>query len=102
MDPYCDHCPGAIVGDVEHFFCTCVKVAEVWDWVREKLLGMMSWSDSNVSNWDMLVFAFFMVIRVLGGRCEQFIRVLEGRGERFIRVLGGRGKKFIRMLGREG
>ena len=74
----------------------------MWDWVREKLLGMMSWSDSNVSNWDMLVFAFFMVIRVLGGRCEQFIRVLEGRGERFIRVLGGRGKKFIRMLGREG
>ena len=29
LDPYCLHCPGAEVADLEHFFCSCVRIRQV-------------------------------------------------------------------------
>ena len=54
VDPYCEHCPGGVVGDVEHFFCTCDKVAQVWDWVRGRLVELMGGNGANVSNWELI------------------------------------------------
>ena len=54
VDPYCEHCPGGVVCDVEHFFCTCDKVAPVWAWVRGRLLVLMAGNGANVSNWELI------------------------------------------------
>ena len=40
--------------DVEHFFCTCDKVAPVWAWVRGRLLVLMAGNGANVSNWELI------------------------------------------------
>ena len=34
VDPYCSHCPGAEVDDVEHFVCYCVRTRQCWSWIR--------------------------------------------------------------------
>ena len=52
-DPYCQHCVGAEIADVEHFFCSCEKIARLWSWVKclvEKLLGQRQ----IISDWDLL------------------------------------------------
>ena len=54
VDPYCEHCPGGLDGDVEHLFCSCDKVAEVWRWVRGNLLGLMGGNFASVSNWEII------------------------------------------------
>ena len=41
VDPYCDHCPGGVICDVEHFFCACVRVSHVWGWLRARLVGLL-------------------------------------------------------------
>ena len=51
--PYCKHCVGAEIADLEHFFCSCVKTRQAWSWVRLKILdlcdqGLMS------SNWELI------------------------------------------------
>ena len=53
VDPYCGVCPGAVIADVEHFFCSCLRVVPVWSWVRGRLLDMLG-SFSNISNWELL------------------------------------------------
>ena len=40
QDPYCLHCAGAEVADLEHFFCACVRTRQCWSWVRLKILGL--------------------------------------------------------------
>ena len=39
VDPYCGQCPGGEICDLEHFFCSCLRVANVWGWVRRCLEG---------------------------------------------------------------
>ena len=36
-DPYCRVCIGAEIADIEHFFCRCSRVSEVWTWIRNKI-----------------------------------------------------------------
>ena len=41
-DPYCDYCTRAETCDVDHFFCTCVRVSAEWNWICQvsfQLLG---------------------------------------------------------------
>jgi hypothetical protein len=52
-DPYCLHCPGAEVADVEHFFCACKRTCEGWSWVRLKILGLCNQGLLS-SNWELL------------------------------------------------
>ena len=40
QDPYCSHCPGAEIADLEHVFCTCSRTSLCWSWVRLKILGV--------------------------------------------------------------
>ena len=54
VDPYCDLCPGGVFCDVDHFFCTCDRVAEVWRWVRGQLVGLMGGNCDCVSNWEII------------------------------------------------
>ena len=53
-DPYCEYCPGGIISDVEHFFCSCSRVNHVWGWVRARLVEMLGVNSANASNWELL------------------------------------------------
>ena len=54
VDPYCDLCPGGVFCDLEHFFCSCDKVVEVWDWVRRQLVQLLGGNSDGVSNWEFI------------------------------------------------
>ena len=53
QDPYCLHCPGAEIADVEHFFCSCRMTSQCWSWVRLKILGLCDQGLTS-SNWELL------------------------------------------------
>ena len=55
VDPYCSHCPGAEVDDVEHFFCYCERTRQCWSWVRLKISGLCG-QGLRSSNWELLNF----------------------------------------------
>ena len=52
-DPYCSHCPDAVVADIEHFFCDCERTKECWAWTRLKLSRWCQ-QDLGASNWELL------------------------------------------------
>ena len=54
-DPYCLHCPGAELADLEHFFCSCVRTRQCWSWTRLKILGLCE-QGLMCSNWELLNF----------------------------------------------
>ena len=53
-DPYCELCPGGLICDVEHFFCSCSRVSHVWGWVRARMVDMLGVSSANASNWELI------------------------------------------------
>ena len=55
VDPYCSHCPGAEVDDVEHFFCYCVRTRQCWSWIRLKISELCG-QGLRSSNWELLNF----------------------------------------------
>ena len=54
VDPYCDFCPGAVICDVVHYFCTCLRVSQVWGWLRARLVGMLGDNSGQCSDWELL------------------------------------------------
>ena len=40
-DPYCDYCPGAETCDLDHFFCSCERVRDEWNWVCQVSLQLL-------------------------------------------------------------
>ena len=56
-DPYCSSCPGAVIGDIEHFFSACVKTNLAWNWIKSKLL-QLSRGSSLTSSQDFLTLFF--------------------------------------------
>ena len=54
VDPYCDFCEDAVICDLEHFFCSCLRVSTVWDWLRARLVGVLGWHGAQCSDWDLL------------------------------------------------
>ena len=56
-DPYCSSCPGAVIGDIEHFFSACVKTNLAWNWIKSKLL-QLSRGSSLTSSHDFLTLFF--------------------------------------------
>ena len=53
-DPYCLHCLGAEIGDIEHFFCCCVRTASAWKWFRIGLLTLGGRDGILISNFSLL------------------------------------------------
>ena len=58
VDPYFEFCPGGVFCDVEHFFCSCSRVNQVWGWVRTRLLGLLGEGSDQVSNWELINLFF--------------------------------------------
>ena len=54
-DPYCDFCSGAVFCDLEHYFCSCVRVETVWRWVKEKIINLVG---ETVDNVDLVRYIF--------------------------------------------
>ena len=52
-DPYCDYCPGAEICDSYHFFCTCGRVSDVWDYVYQLCLQLLG---RNCSSSELIRF----------------------------------------------
>ena len=52
-DPYCMFCAEAVVGDIEHYFCHCIKTRYTWSWVKTRLL-QLSRGGLNRSNSALL------------------------------------------------
>ena len=55
-DPYCDECPGAVLSDCEHFFCSCTRVMGSWVWVKSVLLDLLGIYD--MPNGQILGYRF--------------------------------------------
>ena len=57
VDPYCDYCldiTGAEICDVEHFFCSCSRVAEKWGRLRIIVLNLLGVGEAEVSDWELI------------------------------------------------
>ena len=52
-DPYCEYCPAAETCDIEHYFCSCVRVTRVWQHVKSILVSLLK---SDVDNWSLINF----------------------------------------------
>ena len=56
-DPYCRSCLGAEISDIEHYFCECSRISEVWSWVRTKIINFAHVL-SHEENWNILNICF--------------------------------------------
>ena len=58
VDPYCEHCLGltgaAKICDLEHFFCTCWRVLQVWERLKLMILNLLGLEPEDLSDWDVL------------------------------------------------
>ena len=59
-DPYCDICPGSLVCDREHFFCSCQRVNLVWRWIKGIVIGL---TGTNVEDRDLVGFRLPQCVR---------------------------------------
>ena len=53
VDPYCEYClenTGAEICDLEHYFCSCSRVAETWERLRIIVLGLLDVGIADVSD----------------------------------------------------
>ena len=44
---------GAELADLEHFFCSCVKVGQLWSWVKLRVVEFAKCARDS-SDWDIL------------------------------------------------
>ena len=47
-DPFCHVCPGSPICDLEHFFCLCIQVQNVWPRIRNILINLIGVDIPNV------------------------------------------------------
>ena len=52
----CSFCTGNICSDLVHFFCGCIRIRDIWCWLRSKIDNMAS--SQHCSDWEMLNLAF--------------------------------------------
>ena len=52
-DPYCILCPGAVICDTEHYFCSCVRVSRIWCQISSTLSAMVG---ADLPNWKWINF----------------------------------------------
>ena len=58
VDPYCSACVGAEICDIEHFFCSCPRVSNVWEGVRAVLERILVLNCNNCSNLELVSLMF--------------------------------------------
>ena len=58
VDPYCEVCPSAEVCDIEHFFCSCCRVSQVWQEVRAMLGRIVGVNCDNCSDLQLVSLQF--------------------------------------------
>ena len=58
VDPYCLQCPGGMICDIAHYFCSCIGVAHVWGWVRARLVDILGVGSAQCSDWELLNLLF--------------------------------------------
>ena len=56
--PYCTHCPGNKISDVEHYFCHCLRTKGCWSLVRQLIRNSTHAAIASSSNWTLLNLAF--------------------------------------------
>ena len=57
VDPYCEHCfgsDGAIICDIEHFFCACSRVVQVWKRLKIMIANLLAVQEAHLSDMDLL------------------------------------------------
>ena len=52
-DPYCIHCQDAVICDLEHYFCSCIRIIHVWNNIKSIMNSLV---DQNCSNYDLINF----------------------------------------------
>ena len=52
-NPHCEICPGNIVCDAQHVFCSCARVSESWKWVKSKCVEIIG---DEIENADLIKF----------------------------------------------
>ena len=52
-DPYCILCPGAVICDVEHYFCSCERVSKLWCQISSILFDMVG---TDLPDWEWIDF----------------------------------------------
>ena len=55
-DPHCLWCPGNILGDIPHYFCSCLKTKILWTWLKSIILKKGNFR--SVSDLDLLRLSF--------------------------------------------
>ena len=58
VDPYCEVCLSAEVCDIEHFFCSCCRVSQVWQEVRAMLGRVVGVNCDNCSDLQLVSLQF--------------------------------------------
>ena len=58
VDPYCEACLGAEICDIQHFFCSCSRVSEVWLEVRALMVGILGVVCDSCSDWELVILLF--------------------------------------------
>ena len=53
--PHCIQCPG-IISDICHFFCSCLRTREIWNWLRLRINSVCT--IVNCSDWEVLNLLF--------------------------------------------
>ena len=56
-DPYCEYClaiTGAEICDVEHFFCACQRVLQIWKRLKVMILGLLGLQIVDLSNFELI------------------------------------------------
>ena len=57
VDPYCEHCfdtLGAAICDVEHFFCSCSRVAQTWGRLKDMVVNMLGFEVTDISDGKLI------------------------------------------------
>ena len=57
MDPYCEHClglSGAEVCDLEHFFCACSRVRQVWERLKVMIAQLLNVQGTDLPDSDLI------------------------------------------------
>ena len=57
VDPYCELCFGTVgaeICDVEHFFCTCSRVAQTWGRLKDMVVNMLGVEDTDISDGKLI------------------------------------------------
>ena len=57
-DPYCDSCLSAEICDIEHFFCSCSRVSDVWQEVRAMVVRVVGVDCGLCSDWELINLHF--------------------------------------------